>query len=48
MIRKVVVVTVAYLGRRVIAKAAKGLFKRVLSGSGKPAEKPLERNPKEM
>lgn len=35
MIRKIVFATVAYLGRRVIKRAASSMVKRVVFGSGK-------------
>lgn len=39
MIRKIMIASAAYLGRRVIKRAVSGVVKRVLSGRRKPEEK---------
>ena len=42
MIRKIVVATAAYLGRRVIKQAVSSAVKRVIFRRGKPGEKAPE------
>ena len=44
MIRKIVVVTAAYLGRSVIKRAVSSAVKRVLFSRNKAEEKSQERN----